>query len=257
MGRIEAVLFDFDDTLIDWSQNDAGGSAIYRRHIENVYQYLADRFAMPESETFFNCYQETIIAGWTEAKKTWAGVNFVAMMKQSLETIGLDLTLVDMDELLQAFDWQPVPGVVPFSDTVSTLTAVQAQGYKIGLVTNAMMPMWMRDRELTAYGILHFFDARVTSGDVGYMKPHPRIYQQVLDELDVSPERALFVGDRPANDIAGANEVGLISVLMDLPHTEYELDGVQPHYTIRRLGDLLPILEALEREESHEKTGTK
>ncbi len=63
--------------------------------------------------------------------------------------------------------------------------------------------------------------------------------------MKVSPDRAVFVGDRPKNDIAGANAVGLVSVLMDPPHLARDLNGVVPDYTIPCLTDLLPILDEL------------
>jgi FMN phosphatase YigB (HAD superfamily) len=64
--------------------------------------------------------------------------------------------------------------------------------------------------------------------------------------LETAPEQTLFVGDRPANDIAGANEVGMISVLMKPAHLDRPLDGVKPDFTIERLSALLPLLEEME-----------
>ena len=148
--------------------------------------------------------------------------------------------------MLRVYDWQTVPGVEPFADTLPVLEKLKSAGYKIGLITNAMQPMWMRDIELRSYGILDYLDARLTSGDVGFMKPHPFIYWQALELLDVQPEESVFVGDRPANDIAGANEAGLTSVLISPDHLDRDLDGVRPNFTINTLTELLPILTKLE-----------
>jgi putative hydrolase of the HAD superfamily len=84
------------------------------------------------------------------------------------------------------------------------------------------------------------------------MKPHPEIYRHILGLLSVPAAKAVFVGDRPENDIAGANEAGLISVLIDPPHLARPLNSVAPDFTITRLGELLQILEQLE--ESEEET---
>jgi putative hydrolase of the HAD superfamily len=106
--------------------------------------------------------------------------------------------------------------------------------------------MWMRDSELVAYNLIQYFDARVTAADIGYLKPHPFIYHRAIEMLQTTPEKAVFVGDRPKNDIAGANDSGLTSVLMDPPHLNRDLDGVVPDYTISSLSELLPILEHLD-----------
>jgi putative hydrolase of the HAD superfamily len=113
----------------------------------------------------------------------------------------------------------------------------------------------MRDIELREYQMLQYFDARLTSGDTGYMKPHPTIYQKALDLLGVEARQALFVGDRPANDIAGANDAGMVSVLMSPLHLERDLEGVCPNYTISCLSELLPILKGMEND-GREKTGS-
>ncbi len=251
--RIQAVIFDLDDTLLDWSQQTDWLSNISGPHIQKVYDYLAmNGKSLPTFDTLFQNYQEAIINSWQEAKKTWAGISFETVLNRCFETSGLDTASINMQEVLLAYDWGPVPDVGLFDDTIPVLDSLQQQGYKIGLVTNSMMSMWMRDIELRAYGIVDYFDARITSGDTGHMKPHPAIYERVLNLLDVEVETAVFVGDRPANDIAGANAVGLISVWMNPAHVEYDLGDVVPDYEITTLQELLPILAALEQSEKQE-----
>ena len=155
-----------------------------------------------------------------------------------------------------------MPGVVPYPDTVAVLQALREAGYALGLVTNSYFPMWMRDVELEHYQLLDFFDVRITACDAGHLKPHRAIFTRALEHLDTEPERAVFVGDRPEHDIRGANDAGLISVLLDPPqdlgagrdlrqareYLERDLDGVVPDYTITTLSELLPILVELEKE---------
>lgn len=246
--RIQAVLFDLDDTLLDCSQQNDWLGSVCGVHIENVYDYLAAQGnSMPAREVLIQNYRNTIVNSWEEAKKTWAGVNFEAVLTQCFQTFGLNVAAIDMQQVLLAYAWTSMSTVSLFEDTVDVLDTLYQQGYKIGLVTNSMMPMWMRDIELREYGILDYFDARVTSGDTGYMKPHPAIYERVLDLLNVKAETAVFVGDRPANDIAGANAVGLTSVWMNLPHVQHDLGDVVPDYEITTLQELLPILAAIEQ----------
>ena len=245
--RIKAVLFDMDDTLIDWSGLQGDINTIELRHWQNVYHYLTDQgHLLPAFDDFWQQLREAMFNAWAEAKKSWAGVSFAQLMHDFLQNCGLDMTKIDIDDVLRAYNWSPLPGVGPFDDTLSVLEQLKNNGYKIGLITNAMQPMWMRDVELRAFGILDYLDARLTSGDVGFMKPHPFIYWQALEMLEVQPEESVFVGDRPANDIVGANEAGLTSVLMAPPHLNRELNGVRPNYTISKLEELLPILAQLE-----------
>ena len=245
--RIKAVLFDMDDTLIDWSGLQGDISTIETNHLQNVYTHLVGLgHALPPFGNFWKEFRETMVQAWAEAKKSWAGVSFIQLLQTFFAHCGLDVAKIDMDAVLHAYNWMPLPGVVPFDDTLTVLDQLKNDGYKIGLITNAMQPMWMRDIELQAFGILDYLDARLTSGDVGFMKPHPFIYWRALELLEVEPHNAIFVGDRPANDIVGANKAGLTSVLMAPPHLDRELEGVRPNFTIAKLEELLPILAQLE-----------
>lgn len=244
---IDAVIFDLDDTLIDWAKPSVTWQEFTRPKTDNIHSFLiANGHDVPPAEDFHAIVDQAMRDTWTEAKKTWIIPSIAEILCLVFADLGLDVGRIDIDEILRLYNWGPLPGVVPYPDTVPVLETLHQQGYKIGLLTNSFLPMWMRDVELRAYDLIDYLDARVTSGDVGYLKPHPAIYYSILDMLGTKPERAVFVGDRPVNDIAGANGAGLTSVLIDPPHLNRELDGVVPDFTIRTLSELLPFLESLE-----------
>lgn len=255
--RILAVLFDLDDTLLDWTEWSGSFAELSKRQLGRFHDELLDRgHTVPDKEAFVRSYVELLVRCWDEAKLTWAGVRFADVLSRYLNELGLDQSQVDLDELLLTFDYGPLPGVAPYEDAVAVLDLLKQEEYLIGLITNSMFPMWMRDIELRAYDMIEYFDVRLTSGDVGYMKPHPAIYQQALNELGVAADQAVFVGDRPVNDISGAIEAGLVAILMAPPSLNRDLEGVEPHFTISCLSELPPILRALESED-YEKAGTK
>lgn len=246
-GRIRAVLFDMDDTLVTWADVPGNWEQTIGPYLRRVYSYLLScGHALPDEESFCRSVHDHMERGWVEASETLIAPSMPQEWRAALETLGLDTSAIDVDEVLRAYEWGPVKGLALYPDTIEVLDALREAGYKIGLVTNSSMPMWMRDLELEAFGLIDYFDARVTSGDARYLKPHPAIYRRILDLLDLKPAQALFVGDSPAHDIAGANEAGLISVLIDPPHLERARNGVAPDFVITRLSELLPILTQLE-----------
>lgn len=245
--QIKAVLFDFDDTLIDWSKAQiASWKAFNDPKIANVHRYLtAKNYQLPPEELFIQNIHLTTRHAWEEAKKTWAGVRMSDVFVQCLTNMGVEINGLDVQEMLRSYGWEPIPGVQPFDDAHEVLAELKTRGYKIGLITNSYQPMWMRDIELEMFDMMKYFDARITSGDTRFMKPHPAIYWRMLGMLHLTPEEAVFVGDRPENDIQGANMVGMISVHMNPPHVKFDLNGIIPNYTITQLQQLLPILEQL------------
>jgi putative hydrolase of the HAD superfamily len=247
--RITAVLFDLDDTLIDWSGQSVPWQLFIQGKMDNLYDFFAgEGHTLPERPLFYDMMNAQITAVWDKAKQDYSAPYFGDALRGGLIALNLDPQQFDLPHLMRIFDWTAVPGVVPYDDAHDTLNELKRRGYKIGLLTNSFFPMWMRDVELRHYNLLDYFDARITAGDTDYMKPHPAIYRCLLDKLDVPPEQAVFVGDWPEFDLAGANKVGMISVLLTPPHLNRELAGVQPDYTIARLGDLLPILNSLEND---------
>lgn len=246
MRQIKAVIFDLDDTLIDWSKQESLLAGSGRWHVDQLHAHLTKQgHTLPTTDEFYTTYRQHIVNAWAEAKKVWGGVNFANCITQILQSFDIVIPENEQKELLRAYAWHPVKGVEPYEDTFEVLDYLKNNHYKIGLVTNSMFPMWMRDIELEHYGLMTYLDARITSGDTGYMKPHPAIYWRMLGLLDLMPHEAIFVGDRPTNDIVGANEVGLVSVWINPPHLNYDLEGIIPNHEITQLREILPILQKL------------
>ncbi len=105
-----------------------------------------------------------------------------------------------------------------------------------------LQPHLMR-RDLEDLGLARFFAATTFSSEVGWRKPDPRIFRRVLDELEVTPAEAVFVGDRLLDDVSGARSVGMRTVLTHEFRRETEGDD-EPDAVIARLGDLPPLLAA-------------
>jgi putative hydrolase of the HAD superfamily len=55
----------------------------------------------------------------------------------------------------------------------------------------------------------------VISAEVGWRKPAPEFFAAVLDATRLPPERILFIGDDPENDLDGARAAGMRALLFD------------------------------------------
>jgi epoxide hydrolase-like predicted phosphatase len=86
--------------------------------------------------------------------------------------------------------------------------------YKTALLSNA----WddLRGVLEDGYHIADAFDVMVISAEVGVKKPDPRIYQIILERLDVVPDEAVFVDDFIEN-VESARQQGMYAVLFQDP----------------------------------------
>lgn len=67
-----------------------------------------------------------------------------------------------------------------------------------------------------ALGLAGWFDAAVTSAQVGFEKPHPRLFEAARA---VSPNPPIWmIGDNPIADVAGARSAGLDAILVRTRH---------------------------------------
>ena len=88
---------------------------------------------------------------------------------------------------------------------------------KLAIVANTFVPPHCLDAHLAEEGLLEFFPVRVYSSSVRYRKPHPRIFEMALERVGVSADRALFIGDLLAADIAGAKRAGMRTIWKPSP----------------------------------------
>lgn len=90
--------------------------------------------------------------------------------------------------------------------------------YRLGLLSNFTHApaAWQIIGEL---GLTPFFDVVVISGEEGYRKPHPKLFQRFMEGLGVEGKRLLFVGDDLYCDVQGAKQSGIhpvwTTVVMD------------------------------------------
>ena len=249
--ELKAVLFDMDDTLIDWSKNETNWEEAARDHMAGVYKYVIENLTpLGNEEQFAKRMWDRILDDWNHATRTLTAPHIGRSMSHVLQEIGVASEKIDMNALLNAYGWGPFPGVEPFEDALEVLPDLKKHGIKIGLVTNAAQPITMRERELEAFGLNDYIDqyCRITAADVGYLKPHPEIFRRALDCLGAEPDQVVFVGDSVGADIVGAQGVGMKAVLRRLKHRREQqqkdiTEDSTPDAQIDTLHDLYDILD--------------
>lgn len=81
-----------------------------------------------------------------------------------------------------------------------------AQRYRLGIVSNFYGNLAQVCDEI---GIAQYVGAVIDSAVVGFEKPDPRIFQAALAALEVSADRAVFIGDSLPRDMDGARRLGM------------------------------------------------
>ena len=117
------------------------------------------------------------------------------------------------------------------------LTALRQAGKKVCLLSNAQRIF--TEYEINYLGISDLFDGIQISSDYGCKKPDVRFYNILLERFGLKPEESLMIGNNMAEDIAGANRVGIDSFYIHSALSPRQKDGdnagIHADYTMPNL----------------------
>ncbi|MCC6904989.1 MAG: HAD family hydrolase, partial [Anaerolineae bacterium] len=86
-------------------------------------------------------------------------------------------------------------------------------------------------------------DLCLSAADIGHMKPHPLPFRLALESLDVKAEEAIFIGDSPEHDVAGAHGVGMRAIWVRR-ESYAAIDSIRPDAAVDSLSEILSVLDS-------------
>lgn len=98
----------------------------------------------------------------------------------------------------------------PFHDALPVLRMLSARGIAVGVISNIG---WDIRPALDVNHMSSFIEVVVQSFELGAIKPEPAPFRSALEQLDITPGRALMVGDNWSTD-GGAQALGVTTLLL-------------------------------------------
>ncbi len=110
--------------------------------------------------------------------------------------------------------------------------------YELNIITNGVG--YIQTSRLNNSGLREYFDHLFISGEIGASKPSPVFFDHVLDTVhEKDRSKILVVGDSLTSDIKGAYNAGLDSVYIGKPEN---IGDIKPTYVIGSIFKLKNIL---------------
>ena len=238
---IRAVLFDLGNTL--WHiPNPPPQERIRGETVSRLFALLRSWGVEPEDELRFLGRDIRLTVGPADRaayESDCVSPNFPALVREMVAAKGLALSAEQADELWRTWNLGgPFFGRRLFDDAIETLETLRKRGFGIGCVTNRWFdgPAFME--EVEAHGLADVLDVMSISCDVGYMKPHPEIFQHALETLGVAPDEALMVGDSLRADVGGAQALGMTAVWRRRAKGNEQVNGVRPDFIVDELREV-------------------
>jgi putative hydrolase of the HAD superfamily len=211
--RLDGVLFDYGDTLVEFTRPDTALAeaetemlAVLRRSAGTKVSTDVLRGVLDQVDREVEAYQ------LTDADEE---MDLPAVSRRVYREAGLHLDDAVHDDLLrieQEAWWQ---GAHVDPEAVPLLDLLRGQGVRCGLCSNAPYRARSLHEQLAFLGLDTHLDAVIFSAEVGWRKPAPRMFDAARQALGTAAGRTVMVGDREATDIAGAHAAGMRAVLIN------------------------------------------
>lgn len=204
---IKAILFDVHGTIIDKGKDR---DKVLTTARNNVVSFL-NRHGYKVSDSD---YYQVWLQNLKKYRQEWEELNEVGFYEWYRGILS-DLKIDRCDEkFIDKMSDQWIAGFSHSTTEISPAKAVLTElkkDFLLGVVSNSMGKNTRVD--LTITGLIDLFEAIIISSEVGKRKPHPFIFESALQQLEVKPSEAIFVGDDIYEDIYGAKQVGMKTVL--------------------------------------------
>jgi HAD superfamily hydrolase (TIGR01509 family) len=221
---IEAILFDWNNTLVQFTWDDDLLEAGHRAGLEAAG---SDQ----DVSEFTERYRGLVLNDATPA--------------DDYGTLLRELGVADPERFMDAEHevWRPAHEALGSAQAL--LDSLRSRGIKTGLVATSWPdPARLLRADVESFGLTEQFDVIVFSEEVGFRKPQPEIFLFALAQLGVDPENAMFVGDRLDTDVQGAAQVGMATV-QALWFRADDTPGIEPDFMAFTPMDVLNAVRRL------------
>lgn len=211
---IKCITFDLDDTL--WAVDP-----VITQANKTLYSWLAEN-----AEAFVKCHQLS---------------DFESLKQQALQRypeIGHSVTQIRLRQLeigleqagysnaeaealtARAFEvFIAARNEVTFFEHARTmLESLHRDGYRIGALSNG-------NADVNRVGLGDIFDFAFNADVVGTEKPHPLMFEKMLEKTGLQPDQVIHIGDNPVHDIEGANALDIWTIWVNLNDKAWQARG--------------------------------
>lgn len=223
---IRAVIFDLDNTLVDFMRVKRAGVA---GAADAMIDAGLDASRDDVMKRIYNMYDREGI----EDQRV-----FDKMLEKEYGTIDYRILAAGIVGYRRAKEGH----MVLYPRVRKTLTELTRMDLKLAIVSDApRMSVWTR---LSSLGLDSFFSTVVSFDDTGKKKPDPAPFRMALDRLQVPPAEAIMIGDWAEKDMVGGRALGMTTVFARYGD---DFNTVDPgsDYEITNISKLVDIIKTL------------
>jgi putative hydrolase of the HAD superfamily len=208
MNDVKAIGFDFFNTLMTIDPGAVGEA--WQRLTGSLEK---SGFRM-DPEPFRKAYREVAMRFVTESKSTGKETHNRFWISAALTSLGqaIDPDDLSISRAVEAYFSTFFDYCRLIPKTIEMLRQLEGK-YRLGILSNFTHGPAVEGL-LDQLGLTPFFDTVLVSGAIGYRKPHPLVFEMLVEKLGFEKHQILYVGDSLDPDVLGATQSGLRPVWM-------------------------------------------
>jgi putative hydrolase of the HAD superfamily len=235
---VRGILFDLGNTVVlfpalgvETEQMSSERRSALESLVRKMYDSLKLGGLQVEWSSFLEAYNAVRAQQLKQQKQTLKEHNMKERLAKVLESLSFKGSASSeiISQALDAYFRDYVRRVNIEKEVIPTLRSLLPR-YRLGVVTNFAYPPAIYSI-LGKFGLEKIFDPVVISGEVGWIKPSPVIFQVALSKLRLSADQVVFVGDDPESDIKGAKNAGMKTVFLAREPTPCDADITISHFS--------------------------
>ncbi len=238
---LKAIFFDMDETLCGTSQADKAAGQKFTAWIQQTYPQVSDPQAF--LQRYLQGVYKKLNAEFPQLVALLPDENAFrcGLIQTILAEDGIHIDAEQAQQAQHYFDSARMGAFTFFPGVKEMLTDLRKH-YKLVVITNG--PIFSQHPKLKATQMDEWVDHIIVGGEEPEEKPAASIFQKALNLVDIKPEEALHIGDSLAADIAGANNMGILSVWVNATGASNPTE-ITPNFEIRETVELKEILKTL------------
>ena len=108
--------------------------------------------------------------------------------------------------------------------------------------------LWAKP-EIFSVKLHDFFPIVLISGDFGYRKPDPRLFEAALSAMKLQADEVIFIGNDMYRDIYGAQSAGIKTIFFKSNQGDQEYHGAEADYIIYNIRELPKAIEFIQNKQ--------
>lgn len=231
MENIKIIIFDLDNTLVDFDSSE-----------KDALKQAFDLMKVPFNLEVWKDFSKIDRDLWTNGTYNSIEISNDKIPLKRFEFLfeKHNINHVDIIKINDLFMEAFSKTIFPYEEAESILKYLKNKGYIITVATNGLKKL-QYPRILNS-NLGQYITQIVASEEVGFSKPNPLIFNKLLQDNKFTSKEAVIIGDSLLNDIQGAKNAHIKSIWLNAKDKEIANEKIIPDYTISNLMELTNIL---------------